>query len=275
MIYRFAVIAFALSAALADEQPGAQEKTQEATTGWRSVASENKGAFVVESGTRIPLSMINSVSTKSTAEGDRIYLETVYPIMVNSRIVIPPGSYVMGTVTSVKRAGRVKGRSELYVRFESLTLPNGVTRDFRARINSLDGRANEELDKSEGKLKGAGNKGGDARTIGEAAGAGASVGAIAGSVAGRPGTGIGVGAASGAAAGLAGVLLSRGPDAMLVKGTTVEMTLDRDLQYEESELNFGPMPARRAASDSAETGPDRKTNDRSRQRMWPLPFPAL
>ena len=51
-----------------------------------------------------------------STEGDRVYLETVFPIMVNGRIVIPPGSYVAGTVTQVKKPGRVKGRGEIYVR---------------------------------------------------------------------------------------------------------------------------------------------------------------
>src|SRR5262245_42743024 len=91
-----------------------------------SVAAEvSEKEYTVASGTKIPLSMINSVSTKTAAEGDRLYLETVFPIMVNGRIVIPPGSYVAGTVTQVKRPGRVKGRGELYVRFDSLTLQNG------------------------------------------------------------------------------------------------------------------------------------------------------
>src|SRR5689334_5163161 len=83
--------------------------------------------FVVDTGTRIPLSLINSITTKHAAEGDRIYLETVFPILVDGKIVIPPGSYVAGTVTQVKRPGRLKGRGEIYLRFDSLTLPNGVT----------------------------------------------------------------------------------------------------------------------------------------------------
>ncbi|HUS05046.1 MAG TPA: hypothetical protein VMZ52_02030 [Bryobacteraceae bacterium] len=216
--------------------------------------------FVVTPGTRIPLSLINSVSTKSAAEGDRIYLETVFPILVNGKIVIPAGSYVAGTVTEVKRPGRVKGRGELYVRFDSLTLPNGVTRDFRARMGALDGRASEELDKNEGKVKSEGNKGGDARTVGETAAGGASIGAIAGSVAGHTGMGVGIGAAAGAAAGLAGVLLSRGPEAVLAKGTTLEMVLDRPLNFSETEIEAwapsrrnigeggGPLPGRQHQS---------------------------
>jgi hypothetical protein len=190
-------------------------------------------AFVVSAGTKIPLALVNTISTKHTAAGDRIYLETVFPIAQNGRIVIPRGSYVAGTVTEVKRAGRVKGKAQLFLRFDSLTLPNGVTRDFRSRLDNAD---SGNVDRQEGKVHGEGNKAGDARTAGETAAAGASIGAIAGSAAGHAGMGAGIGAAGGAAAGLAGVLLSRGPDLVLPKGTTVEMVLDRPLRFEAREL---------------------------------------
>jgi len=204
---------------------------------------QRAGEFVIDAGTKVPLSLINSISTKHSAEGDRIYLETVFPIMSNGRIVIPPGSYVAGTVTFVKRPGRVKGRGELFLRFDSLTLSNGVTRDFRARIGSMDGRASEEFDRTEGKISSEGNKGGDARNVGEAAAAGASVGVIAGAASGHYGMGTGIGAAAGAAAGLMGVLLTRGPDAVLSKGSTIEMVLDRPLHFQDTELMSGPAQA--------------------------------
>lgn len=232
MWVRAAVTLFAAGSML---MPAAQEENQE---GWRKVGPSSAKGFTVEPGTRIPLSLINSVSTKHSSEGDRVYLQTVFPILVKGRVVIPPGSYVAGTITEVKRPGRIKGRGELFLRFDSLTLPNGVTRDFRARIGALDGRSTEELDKSEGKIKSEGNKSGDARTVGEAAAAGATVGVIAGGAAGNYGMGAGIGAAAGAAAGVMGVLLSRGPDATLTRGSTIEMVLDRPLTYEPSELDF-------------------------------------
>jgi len=217
-----------------------------APTAQPGVESENSSAkapaYVVETGTKIPLSLINSISTKSAAEGDRVYLETSFPIMSNGRIVIPVGSYVAGTVTQVKRPGRVKGRGELYLRFDSLTLPNGVTRDFRARLGSLDGTSKETLDRSEGRVKGDSDKSGDARVVGETAG----WGTLAGGVAGRSGMGAGIGAAAGAAAGLVGVLLTRGPEAVLERGTTMEMVLDRNIQFTDQELDFSSaLPARR------------------------------
>lgn len=227
------VLAIFGTGALAAAQPGSVNPPTASRT------------FQVSQGTRIPLSLINSISTKQASEGDRVYLETAFPILADGRVVIPPGSYVAGTVTQVKRPGKVKGRGELYVRFDSLTLPNGVTRDFRARIGGLEGGSGDELDRAEGKIKSDGNKAGDARNVAEATAAGASVGAIAGNVAGHAGMGAGIGAAAGATAGLIGVLLSRGPDAVLMKGTTLEMILDRPLQFNDTELDFGPAAPRR------------------------------
>ena len=223
--------------------------------------------FVVAIGTRVPLSMINSISTKTAAEGERVYLETVFPILVNSHVVIPPGSYVSGTVTEVKRPGRVKGRGELYVRFDALTLPNGVTRDFRARMASLDGRAPETLDKSEGKIKGEGDKAGDIKTVGEAAGAGATIGGLAGAAAGHAGMGAGIGAAAGATAGLMYALLSRGPDAVLAKGTTMEMVLDRPLEFSLTDIDFRNSMPRANSSDGPGPQPSRKLQN---ARPWPI-----
>src|SRR5665213_3058487 len=88
----------------------------------------------VDPGTHILLNMINSVNTKQTVAGDRLYLETAFPVIVNGKIVVPQGSWVTGTVTEVTRPRRVKGRGELQVRFDSLTLPNGITRSFKADL---------------------------------------------------------------------------------------------------------------------------------------------
>ncbi|HET8548055.1 MAG TPA: hypothetical protein VFL57_08625 [Bryobacteraceae bacterium] len=266
MYVRLAAAAIASALLLAAQETRAGEAKVPAP---EANAATAQPEFVVEKGTRVPLSLINSVSTKHASPGDRIYLETVFPILVNGRIVIPPGSWVAGTVTDVKRPGRVKGRGELYVRFDSLTLPNGTTRDFRARIGALDGRASESLDKDEGKVRSEGNKSGDARTIGETTAAGASVGVIAGSAAGRPGMGAMMGSAAGAAAGLVGVLLSRGPDAVLSRGETLDMVLDRDLLFSAGELeNISTGGPRRMMSDGPGPGPGPK------EQRQGLPMPG-
>jgi type IV secretion system protein VirB10 len=200
-----------------------------------ATTSDTPAEYVVESGSRVLLRLTNAVNTRHTAAGDRIYLETVVPFFVDGHLIIPRGSIVIGTVTESQKAGRVKGKSSLSLRFESLTLPNGVARDFRSLPGQVDGRGS--LDRTEGKIQGEGNKGGDARTVGQTTGAGAGIGGLAGAASGHAGMGVGIGAAAGAAAGLAGVLGSRGPDVVLRPGTTMEFVLDRDLRYTADELH--------------------------------------
>ena len=194
--------------------------------------------FAVRAGMRIPLALINTLNTKRSREGDRVYLETAFPVFIDGRLVIPRGSYVTGTITEAKQAGRVKGKSEMFIRFDSLTLPNGITRDFRSRLGSADAGAGGQVDRTEGTITGEGNQAGDARTVAGTAGMGASVGSIAGAASGHLGMGAGLGGAIGGLAGLASVLGSRGPDVVLPKGTTMEMVLDRDLLFTPEELRF-------------------------------------
>jgi len=220
--------------------------------------------YLVDTGVKIALNLLNTISSKQAQEGDKVYLETVFPVMAGGKIVIPPGSYVNGTVTQVKRPGRVKGKGELYLRFDSLILPNGVTRDFRARIGGMDGGGNNELDRDEGKIKGGGSKGDDARTIGQAAQMGTMAGGIAGAISGHPAAGIGGGAAGGAAAGLAGVLLTRGPDVVLPKGSMVEMVLDRPLRFTPQELEFARTQINRPTT-MVSAQPEDARKKRSRQ----------
>lgn len=235
------------SVCLAAQEPPAEnppaEQLKAAPAESKAAPAESKPApadpqarsYSVTAGTRVPLLLINSISTRSAHEGDQVYLETAFPIVISQKIVIPPGSYVRGTITQVKRPGRVKGRGEMYLRFDSLTLPNGVTRDFRARVGAVDGGGSETLDKKEGKIQGDTSKGSDLGTMATTTATGTGIGAIAGSAGGRPGLGTGLGAGAGAVAGLAAVLLTRGPDVQLMRGTELDMVLDRALTFSEEE----------------------------------------
>jgi type IV secretion system protein VirB10 len=172
--------------------------------------------ITVPTGTRVLLSLIGEVSTKHAKEGDHVYLRTATPVAAGGRLVIPRGSDVEGTITRAKAAGKVVGKGELYIRFDSLILPNGVSRDFRARPPG-----------EEGKVEGNG-KSADGRTVIEGAGAGGAIGAI---THGLPGAAVG-----GVGGAIAGVLLSRNQDVVLRSGTHIEMVLDRDLVFHPEEL---------------------------------------
>ena len=146
----------------AAEVPAAQTPGQD---GFKHREEPQVGPYQIAAGTHVLLSMINSVSTKQAQPGDRLYLETAFPVLSGTRIVIPQGSWVTGTITEVKRPGRVKGRGELQVRFDSLTLPNGVSRNFRSDLGALDGENPGTLKREQSKVAGPGDKKTDVGTV--------------------------------------------------------------------------------------------------------------
>ena len=184
-------------------------------------------------GTHIPLVLHNAISTRSARPGDPVYFETLFPVMIDGHVAIPAGSYVSGEVTESKRPGRVKGRGELMIRLKTLILPNAYMVDLNATPSNA-GSGGNETTNNEGKIIGDSNKGGDIGTVAKTTAAGAGIGAIAG----RSAAGAGIGAGVGAAAGLMAVLLTRGPEAELPRGSTVEVVLDRAILLDADKVQF-------------------------------------
>ena len=188
--------------------------------------------ITVPSGTRVGVVLQNGICTRSAKPGDSVYLQTNFPITQANRIVIPVGSYLKGELLESKRPGKVKGKGEFRLRLDTLILPNGYTVSLNAAPRSADSGGKETMD-SEGKVTGPGGKGKDAGTIAETTAAGAGIGAIAHGV-----KGLGIGAGIGAAAGLAAVLLTRGPEAELPRGSTLDIVLEHDLTLDGSQVQF-------------------------------------
>jgi len=188
--------------------------------------------YVVPSGTRLPLILHNAVTTRNAKPGDPVYLETLFPVVIDNHILIPAGSYVQGEIVEAKRPGKVKGTGEIRLRLNSMILPNGYAVDFNAVPTNAGTGGGESTDK-EGNVHGDTDKTGDAATVIKTTGAGAGIGAIAGG-----GKGAGIGAGAGAAAGLAAVLLTRGPELELPRGTTVDVVLDRTVYLDARRVNF-------------------------------------
>jgi type IV secretion system protein VirB10 len=206
---------------------------------------------VVPAETIIPLVLVNTVNTRTAYVGQAIYCETVFPITVGNHIVIPKGSSVKGAVTQVVPPGRVKGRAQIGLRFDELILPNGTTVPLRATLSGFGSRGKEDFNSKEGKIKGESSKGEDAGKIAQTTVTGAEIGTIAGAETGRATTGLGIGSAAGVTGGLIWVLASRGKDAVLSRGTslelqlTVPLTLNRGEVEPPSRYDGGPtLPAR-------------------------------
>ena len=221
--------------------------------------------------TRVPLVLVNSVSTKTSEVGDQVYLQTSFPVFGGNRIVIPEGSYVTGTITQVKRPGRIKGRGEIYIRFDTLALRNGIQRDFRGTVSATDGGQSSVAEK-EGKIVSEGTKGDDAAAVAGTVIQGASTGSIIGAVNGNAGQGAAIGAAAGATAGMIGVLLQRGSEVQLLRGTSMEMVLDRELVFYSDELDFsGSAPSMPLPYPPAYGGTINADPNRQRGTTFPLP----
>src|SRR6185312_16885424 len=99
-------------------QAAIPQTAQEATASSNAAGAEKPAAaqLVVPAGTRLPLILHNAVTTRNARPGDPIYLETVFPIVINQRILIPAGTYVQGEIQEAKRPGKVKGQGEIRLR---------------------------------------------------------------------------------------------------------------------------------------------------------------
>lgn len=201
-----------------------------------SASASTAGQIVVAANTSIPLELRNQLSSRTAYVGEAIYCDTIYPITVNNRIILPVRTYVKGQITEVKRPGRVKGRAELGLRFDEITLPNGVTKSLRATLSGFGGHGNEGFSGKEGKIEGETSRGKDAETILIPAAEGAGIGAIAGVSGHHSGLGAGIGGAAGAAGGLTAVLLTRGKEVVLPRGTNLELQLASPLSFYADEI---------------------------------------
>jgi len=227
------------TAAGAPSTPGTSASAPAAPAKATSSPAKPGSTVEVPIGTSLPLVLHNGISTHSAKVGDPVYFETLFPIMINGRVAIPAGSYVSGEVTESKRPGRVKGRGELMIKLNTLILTNGYMVSLNAVPRSAGTGGRETVD-NEGKVIGDSDKAGDVGTVAKTTAAGAGIGGLAT----RGATGVGIGAGVGAAAGLMAVLLTRGPDAELPRGTTVDVTLNRPILLDAEKDQFtGPGQA--------------------------------
>jgi len=234
MLSRIALVLFAGTSLLAQQiegpitpktgpAPAPQLHSPDAT------AEGNK--ITVPAGTKVPLVLKQGISTKNAKPGDHVYLQTNFPLVMDGRMVIPEGTYVQGEITSVQRAGRVKGRADVMMHFSTLIFPNGYTVSLPGAVDNVPGAQGSDVNSKEGKIEHEGEKG---RDIGRAAGTTVTGTAIGAAADGAKGAGIG--AAAGGVTGLALALLTRGSDVRLDAGTAVEMVFQRDVILEESRL---------------------------------------
>lgn len=187
--------------------------------------------LTIPSGTKVPLALKQSISTKNARAGDAVYAVTTFPVVINDRIVIPAGTYVQGRISDVKRGGRVKGRAEVLMHFSTLIYPSGYTVVLPGAVENVPGAEKTSMKDEEGTIRQDSQTGEKAKTVATAAGTGAVVGGLSNGVKGGL-IGAGIGGGIGTAIGL----LSRGNDVRMEAGTTLEMVIQREVPLDASRI---------------------------------------
>jgi len=176
----------------------AVEKAAAATPAFREVT--------IPAGTALGVTLRTSLASDTSHIEDAVHGTLSKALVIGGVTVVPAGSDVSGTVRSVKRSGRVKGRASIGFRFERLNV-GAESHTIQTATVSREAAANRKEDVKKGAI-------------------GAAAGAIIGGLAGG-----GKGAVIGAGAGGTGaVVVTRGEEVRLAAGTTVRTTLQKPLK---------------------------------------------
>ena len=138
---------------------------------------------------------------------DKVTARVTRDVRVGTRVAIPAGAIVSGSVTEVERGGKMKGKARLAVRFHTVTLADGSQMSIRTDAVIREGQS---------------PSGETAAKVGGAAIGGAILGAILGG-----GKGAAIGAGVGAAGGTAAAMSNDRNPATLPAGTNVTVRVQQ------------------------------------------------
>ena len=203
---------------------------------WRTLCQESD-KLTIPAGTKFKTRLETPISSKLSEVGDTIIVTLLEPMAVDAHHVLPRGTEMTGKVTFVKRAGKVKGRAEVYALINELTTNYGSEPIF-VSIDAADDVTSDEKIRTdeEGKLKS--NK--DLSDDLEDATKGASLGSLGSTPVAIATGSVGASIAGPAAGAILGLLLSRGKEVRLPAGTVFRMKFDKELTLPVSTAQVRP-----------------------------------
>jgi hypothetical protein len=164
--------------------------------------------FIIPNGESVVAVLDNDLSTNIVREGDRFTATVRQPSQYQ-------GATIEGHVSAIKRSGRITGRSEMTLNFDTIRLRNGSSYRFAGILESVTNTQGETVKvDNEGAIRD------DNQTTktAERAAIGTAVGAIIGAIAGG-GKGAAIGAIVGAGGGAGSVYVQGRDDLELNRGT--------------------------------------------------------
>jgi hypothetical protein len=188
------------------ERPRDQRQTNEVNLP-RANSARSYGPVSVPNDTQLSLRLTSPISTKTNRVGDRFTAAVTSPSHYD-------GATVEGHVASLNRSGRVTGKTELGLAFDSITLADGRRGSLDADLERiLESEQVKKVD-DEGRIE-SGSRTRDSQVRG---GIGAAAGAVIGGIVGG-GKGAIVGLLLGGAAGVGTVYVEGNKDLILDTGT--------------------------------------------------------
>ena len=170
------------------------------------------GSFYIPNGTRLTAVLRDRIASNISQIGDRFTMEVTSPARYR-------GAMITGRVAEASSSGRVAGRANIGLDFESISM-NGQTYNFAGIIDSARETDGDVINVSnEGSVRDSNQT---TRTV-TRAGIGAVLGAVIGAIAGG-GEGAAIGAGIGAGAGAGSVLLQGRDNIDLQSGSEFTIT---------------------------------------------------
>jgi hypothetical protein len=168
------------------------------------------GDFVVPNGTQLTAVLNNELTTQTVQQGDRFTLTVRSPGQFD-------GATIEGTIASVERSGRITGRSQMTLDFDTIRLRDGRSYRFAGILEAVR-MPNGDVVRidNEGAVRDSNQTN---KTVQRTA-IGTAIGALIGAIAGG-GKGAAIGAVVGAGAGAGSVYVQGREDLNLEAGTEV------------------------------------------------------
>ena len=176
-------------------------------------------------GTDLHIELLDRLSTRLNRQGDVFRARVAREVTFLKQLLIPRGTHIKGKISHLKRAGRVRGRAQIGLRFEELRFLDGRILPFEATIVAIQNAQNLNVKTDEGTVEASNTRKRDLGTVAKTSTLGALIGLATG---GKKGSGRG--AVGGAIGGLGQILWTRGKDAHLAPRSKIQIRLTEDLE---------------------------------------------
>lgn len=169
---------------------------------------------LVPAGTQLRVRLNDTLASKEARAGDRFTAAVVNPSRYEE-------AKITGHIRSIRKSGRVKGRTTMSLAFDSIRLTDGRTGVLRAEVLRIYDSDSREVDE-EGRVQ-SGSRG--KQTL-KRSGIGAVAGAVIGGIAGG-GKGAAIGTIVGGAAGAGSIAVQGGKELKIESGTEMLIRVNR------------------------------------------------